>query len=42
MSLATNDYVEVYVYGEDTNATSNSWNIYQSSTYSWFQGELIG
>ncbi len=42
ISLAVNDYIEVYVYGEDTNATSNSWNIYQSSQYSWFQGELIG
>tara|TARA_B100001564_G_scaffold358126_1_gene375975 strand:+ start:799 stop:1962 length:1164 start_codon:yes stop_codon:yes gene_type:complete len=42
MSLATNDYIEVYVYGEDTNATSNTWQIYQSSRYTWFQGELLG
>ena len=42
MSLAVSDYIEVYVYNEDTNATSNTWNIYQSSQYSWFQGELLG
>ena len=42
MSLTTNDYIEVYVYGEDTNATGNTWQIYQSSRYTWFQGELLG
>jgi len=42
MSLTANDYIEVYVYGEDTNALSNTWQIYQSSRYTWFQGELLG
>ena len=41
-NLTTNDYIEMAVASEDSNATSNTWQYYRATQYTYFQGYFLG